>query len=173
MWFEFTSFSFAYFLTESWKCLPNCLLGGHRVALKSQNASNWPPKWVHFAKKVLVAGAEHISRSQYCRERNLRGLVTLQQPWFMLKMRKTCYTHENEPGGTLRRALGQSGGVKYCPCYLNWPVFRSSKSSQKIPFWLQNHVKCFLNTQNDLKISWWQSHDFISETPPFDQNFRI
>ena len=48
---------------------------------------------------MLVAGAEHILRSQYCRERNQRGLVTLQQPWFVFKLRGTCHVHENVPGG--------------------------------------------------------------------------
>ena len=56
-------------------------------------------KMATFRKKVLVARAEHILRSQYCRERNQRGQLTLRQPWFVFKLHETCHIHKNVPGG--------------------------------------------------------------------------
>ena len=70
-----------------------------------------------FHKKMLVTNEEHVLRSKYCRERNQGGLVTLQQTWFVLKLRETCQNHENVSGGDYAVAFGpyQGGVVKYCP----------------------------------------------------------
>ena len=83
------------------KSVSYCFGGVSEGGLKSQKGLKMSQKWLLFTKKVLVTRAEHVLRSKYCRERNQGGLVTLQQTWFVFKLRETCQNHENVPGGGL------------------------------------------------------------------------
>ena len=105
-----------------------CFGGVSEGVLESQKGLKMSQKWLLFTKKVLVTRAEHVLRSKYCRERNQVGLVTLQQTWFVLKLRKTCKNHENGPGGIMRKRLGCVWNIVYGPLTYFGVIFQSCSS---------------------------------------------